>query len=64
MEHQESTEGAAGVMNHPEPAEWMEYLYDELPRGRKREMVCEIGILRKATDGFLVAPGGVGYTSA
>jgi len=25
-------------MNHPEPAEWMEYLYDELPRGRKREL--------------------------
>lgn len=38
MQSQESNIGSEDAVNHPRADEWMEYLYNEIAPGRKREM--------------------------
>ena len=42
MESKESTPRAAGALNHPDANEWIEFLYEETPAPRRRQIEAHI----------------------
>lgn len=42
MHSKQSTPRTIGAMNHPEPAEWMEFVYDESTAERKQELEAHL----------------------
>jgi len=43
MESKESTAGTAGALNHPDANEWIEFLYEETPAPRRRQIEAHLG---------------------
>ena len=42
MHSKQSTPRTTGAMNHPEPSEWMEFVYDESTPARKQELEAHL----------------------
>jgi anti-sigma factor RsiW len=44
MQHQESNPGTSSPVTHPDPGEWMEFIYQETPPGRRGELQAHLAV--------------------